>query len=89
MLIHPFRPVGQGRIPVIPPGVRLALAAVGVRRAQAGLGQGGQGLWIFDPAADRHPAGFQPEPGQEAAAAGPAHIWQPAKQQGAKVQAEA
>ena len=68
--------VGQGRVPIVPAGVRVAQPAVRLRRAQAGPGQGGQELWVFDAAADRHLAGRQHGARQEGR--GPARIRQPA-----------
>jgi ATP-dependent RNA helicase DDX18/HAS1 len=66
--------VGQGWLPLISPGIRIALAALSLQRQRARSCQGGQELWLQHTAACGHAIGFKHEDGEEARRS--PRIWQ-------------
>jgi len=58
--------VGQGRLPIISPSIRIALSALSVQRQRTRPGQGGQEFRLQHTAARGHAIGLEHEDGEEA-----------------------
>jgi len=58
--------VGQGRLPIISPSIRIALSALSVQRQRTRPGQGGQEFRLQHTATRGHATGLEHEDGEEA-----------------------